>query len=86
MVMRDVNEYRSMVTGEMIGGRAQHREHLRTHDLVEIGNEGLKGRRIDTDPKPGEIVADLKRAIEQGPSPGQAEAIARATKAQGVAR
>jgi hypothetical protein len=38
-VMGDINEYRSMATGEIIGGRRQHREHLRQHGLIEIGNE-----------------------------------------------
>jgi len=39
MIMGDISPYRSMVTGEVIGGRAQHREHLREHRLIEIGNE-----------------------------------------------
>lgn len=38
-VMGDINPYQSMVTGEMIQGRAQHREHLRRHNVVEVGNE-----------------------------------------------
>ncbi len=38
-VITDIEPYQSMVTGEMIGGRRQHREHLRQHGLVEIGNE-----------------------------------------------
>jgi ribosomal protein L35AE/L33A len=37
-VMGDINPYKSMVTGEMIQGRAQHREHLRRHNVVEVGN------------------------------------------------
>tara|TARA_R110000868_G_scaffold376148_9_gene640975 strand:+ start:3197 stop:3502 length:306 start_codon:yes stop_codon:yes gene_type:complete len=39
MVIGDIAGYTSMKTGEWIGGRAQHREHLRRHDLIEIGNE-----------------------------------------------
>lgn len=38
-VMGDINPYKSMVTGEMIEGRRQHREHLRRHNVVEVGNE-----------------------------------------------
>ena len=38
-VVADIQPYRSVVTGEMIGSRSQHREHLKTHRLVEIGNE-----------------------------------------------
>jgi len=39
MVMGDIAPYKSMATGEMIMGRRQHREHLREHRLIEIGNE-----------------------------------------------
>lgn len=38
-VMADIQPYRSMQTGEMITSRSRHREHLRQHGLVEIGNE-----------------------------------------------
>lgn len=35
----DIPAYRSMITGEMIEGRAQHRAHLKQHKCIEIGNE-----------------------------------------------
>ena len=31
--------YKSMITGEMIPSRAAHREHLKKHGCVEVGNE-----------------------------------------------
>ncbi len=34
----DLAPYQSVVTGEKIDGRRAHREHLRRHDLVEVGN------------------------------------------------
>jgi hypothetical protein len=37
-ILEDLKAYRSMVTGEMIEGRASHREHLRRHNVVEIGD------------------------------------------------
>lgn len=37
--MPDIEPYRSMADGSIIGGRAQHREHLRRHNCVEVGNE-----------------------------------------------
>jgi len=40
-VMGDIQPYKSMVTGEMIMGRRQHREHLRQHGCIEVGNEKL---------------------------------------------
>ena len=44
-VMADIQPYRSMVTGEMIMGRRQHREHLRQHGVIEVGNEKLTPRK-----------------------------------------
>lgn len=44
-VMGDIQPYKSMITGEMITGRRQHREHLRQHGCIEVGNEKLTPRR-----------------------------------------
>jgi hypothetical protein len=38
-VMPDIDGYQSQVTGEWIGSRSRHREHLRDHGMIEIGNE-----------------------------------------------
>lgn len=38
-VMGDIQPYQSQVTGEMVMGRRQHREHLRQHNVIEVGNE-----------------------------------------------
>jgi len=40
-VMGDIQPYRSMITGEQITGRRQHREHLRQHGCIEVGNERI---------------------------------------------
>ena len=40
-MMPDIAPYRSMITGEMITGRRQHREHLKRHDCQEVGNERM---------------------------------------------
>lgn len=39
MVMGDIQPYQSMATGEMITSRSRHREHLKQHGLIEVGNE-----------------------------------------------
>lgn len=39
MVMRDIKPYKSMIDGRMINSRSAHREHLREHGCIEIGNE-----------------------------------------------
>lgn len=38
-VQGDIRPYQSMVTGEIIESRSQHRDHLKRHGKVEIGNE-----------------------------------------------
>jgi hypothetical protein len=41
-VMDDIQPYQSMQTGEMITSRSQHRNHLKQHGLIELGNEKIK--------------------------------------------
>lgn len=45
MIMPDISPYQSMITGEIISSRSKHREHLREHGCVEIGNEAMKSTR-----------------------------------------
>jgi hypothetical protein len=45
-VMPDIVPYKSMITGETITSRSRHREHLRSHNCIEVGNERI------TPPKP----------------------------------
>lgn len=40
-VMGDIQPYKSMITGEIVQGRRQHREHLRQHGVIEVGNEKI---------------------------------------------
>ena len=49
--------YKSMQTGEMIEGRKRHREHLKAHGLIEVGNEQPKR------PKPLEAMPGLKQEL-----------------------
>jgi hypothetical protein len=39
MIMGDIEPYKSMVTGEIITSRSRHREHLKQHGCVELGND-----------------------------------------------
>lgn len=41
IVMPDIQPYRSMVDGSIISSRSRHREHLRAHGVVEVGNEKM---------------------------------------------
>lgn len=38
-VVKDIQPYRSMVDGSIINSRSTHREHLRAHGCIEVGNE-----------------------------------------------
>lgn len=61
MVMGDIQPYKSMVTGEVINSRSTHRQHLKEHRLVEIGNE----TRYISQQKRQEIPKGLKETIAQ---------------------
>ena len=38
-VMPEIEGYKSMVDGSWIDSRAKHREHLKRHNCVEVGND-----------------------------------------------
>jgi hypothetical protein len=59
MVMPDIKPYQSMIDGSMITSRSRHREHLREHGCLEVGNETkyLKPKPVQTPPGLKETVA-----------------------------
>lgn len=63
MIMRDVEPYRSVITREVIGGRAQHREHLKAHGCVEVGNEFVAPRSEALPP----LKHEIERALQASP-------------------
>jgi len=53
-VMGDIEPYQSMIDGTMITSRSHHREHLRQHGCVEVGNDSsLWKRRGPMESPPG---------------------------------
>jgi len=44
-VFEDIKPYKSMVTGEMITSRSQHRNHLKQHGCTEVGNEDMTPKK-----------------------------------------
>lgn len=38
-IMPDIQPYKSMVTGEIITSRSKHRQHLKDHGMIEVGND-----------------------------------------------
>lgn len=51
MVSPDIQPYRSMIDGRIINSRSAHREHLRAHGCIEVGNEKLASKKPE--PPPG---------------------------------
>ena len=62
MIMPDIKEYKSMITGEIITSRSKHRAHLKEHNCFEIGNEKLERKERAT---PGGIKEDLIRNMRR---------------------
>ena len=63
-VMPDIEPYKSQVDGSMIMGRRQHREHLKRHGCIEVGNE-TKHLKPFGQYKPHGVKNDLIRAYKQ---------------------
>jgi hypothetical protein len=57
-VVADIQPYKSMITGEMITSRSQHRSHLKQHGMVEVGDE-----KIPEQPKALPDVGGLKEEL-----------------------
>lgn len=64
-IMPDISGYKSMLDGSWIGSRSTHREHLRAHGVIEVGNEKL-APKLPTAP-PGlkdELIRQTNRYID----------------------
>lgn len=38
-IMSDIQPYRSIIDGSVITSRSRHREHLRQHGCIEVGDQ-----------------------------------------------
>ena len=38
-IIKDIAPYKSMITGETITSRSKHREHLKMHGCIEVGDQ-----------------------------------------------
>jgi len=61
MVMPDIQPYKSTIDGSVITSRSRHREHLRAHNCIEVGNEPPRAPVKDFRPKNlrAELIARL---------------------------
>ena len=60
-VIPDIEPYQSVIDGSIISGRRQHRDHLRAHGCIEVGNEKLKAKDHTVLPP---VMDDIKAAID----------------------
>lgn len=64
-IMPDIQPYQSMIDGREIASRSRHREHLRDHGCVEVGNDSsLKKPRPPLQSPPG-LKEKIIRAVNQ---------------------
>jgi hypothetical protein len=61
-IMPDIGEYTSVVDGTRISSRSHHREHIRRHELIEVGNERVRSTAGAQMSRSGQ---DIKQAIQQ---------------------
>lgn len=47
-VLSDIQPYKSMIDGSMITSRSYHRDHLKAHGCIEVGNEKMETRKQAT--------------------------------------
>lgn len=69
MVIRDIGEYVSPLDGQHITTRSAHRDHMRAHNVVEVGNEPIGKMHAtmqDDGPKVDrELGEAIKRRVEE---------------------
>lgn len=46
MVCGDIEPYISQIDGSVINSRSRHREHLRDHGCIEVGNEKVQPKPV----------------------------------------
>ena len=61
-VMADMKEYQSPLDGSVVRSRKHHRDHMKRHDVIEVGNERIKPG-LKKDYNPGNIRGDIQGAI-----------------------
>ncbi len=62
-IIGDIAPYRSMVDGSIITSRSHHREHLRQHNCVEVGNDSSLWKKPEPLKSPPGLKDDIIRAV-----------------------
>jgi hypothetical protein len=73
-IMKDIGSYQSPLDGSMITSRSAHREHLKTHDVIEVGNEPIGKMKPTVGDLPArERMETIKRHVEKVKAMPQAQ-------------
>lgn len=64
-VIPDIQPYRSTIDGSVISSRSTHRQHLREHGCVEVGNEWNRAESKRTIPDVPGLGQELSRAYDR---------------------
>ena len=43
-IQDDIKPYKSMINGQMITSRSQHKRHLKANNCIEVGNEKMENK------------------------------------------
>lgn len=63
-VVGDITPYRSVIDGSLISSRSEHRQHLKQHNCIEVGNEYKNPPKIhDTHAEDKSLKADIGEAL-----------------------
>ena len=67
-IMRDIEPYQSMITGEKITSRSKHREHLKAHGCIEVGDQVgyMVKNRVRPEAPPGLHESIMRAAHKHG--------------------
>jgi hypothetical protein len=65
MIQADIAPYKNMIDGRVITSRSHHRELLKRHNCIEVGNEYKAAMGTPVATQKGEIAREIKDTIEQ---------------------
>lgn len=69
-VMRDIEGYVSPIDGKWVGSRSEHREHMKKHGVIELGNEKPKLGAFKPSVPREAIREEIKNNVERMKSHG----------------
>ena len=69
-VMRDIEGYQSPIDGKWIGSRSEHREHMKRHGVIELGNEKPKLGKFEAKIPRESLRQEMRMQLERMKSHG----------------